>query len=213
MPDVTALFYIAIMAFYLLHKNEEAKILVPVIGFAAIPLFSNDYWQWFQLSAALSVVVIVIEKEKAGYTGGGAVSAFAAFFIGALLVSIFIHATSSAVTSLNSTNFNFKHPLSYAWPREVVILYASAFIAALLGILFNVRMLVAFYGAVIIAGLLAVLPHFCGSFLYGLALSVIIIVVTFAVAFIKKAQEEACFIFAYIGAGLIQVSCLVKYFS
>ena len=35
MPDVTALFYIAIMAFYLLHKNEEAKILVPVIGFAA----------------------------------------------------------------------------------------------------------------------------------------------------------------------------------
>ncbi|KPW05520.1 hypothetical protein [Pseudoalteromonas sp. P1-11] len=213
MPDVTALFYIAIMAFYLLHKNKEAKILVPVIGFAAIPLFSNDYWQWFQLSAALSVVVIVIEKEKAGYTGGGAVSAFAAFFIGALLVSIVIHATSSAVTSLNSTNFNFKHPLSYAWPREVVILYASAFITALLGILFNVRMLVAFYGAVIIACLLAVLPHFCGSFLYGLALSVIIIVVTFAVAFIKKAQEEARFIFAYIGAGLIQVSCLVKYFS
>ena len=32
-------------------------------------------------------------------------------------------------------------------------------------------------------------------------------------AFIKKAQEEARFIFAYIGAGLIQVSCLVKYFS
>ena len=213
MPDVTALFYIAIMAFYLLHKNEEAKILVPVIGFAAIPLFSNDYWQWFQLSAALSVVVIVIEKEKAGYTGGGAVSAFAAFFIGALLVSIFIYATSSAVTSLNSTNFNFKHPLSYAWPREVVILYASAFITALLGILFNVRMLVAFYGAVIIACLLAVLPHFCDSFLYGLALSVVIIVVTFAVAFIKKAQEEARFIFAYIGVGLIQVSCLVKYFS
>ncbi|MEL0631726.1 hypothetical protein V6237_03000 [Pseudoalteromonas carrageenovora] len=45
MPDVTALIYIAIMAFYLLHKNEEDKILVPIIGFAAIPLFSNDYWQ------------------------------------------------------------------------------------------------------------------------------------------------------------------------
>ncbi|KPZ53630.1 hypothetical protein AN391_03282 [Pseudoalteromonas sp. P1-13-1a] len=213
MPDVTALFYIAIMAFYLLHKNEEAKILVPVIGFAAIPLFSNDYWQWFQLSAALSVVVIVIEKEKAGYTGGGAVSAFAAFFIGALLVSIFIHATSSAVTSLKSTNFNFKHPLSYEWSREVVILYASSFITALLGILFNVRMPAAHNGLVIIAGLLAVLPHFCGSFLYGLALSVIIIVVTFLVALVKKAQEEARVTFLCIGAGLMQVSCLVKYFS
>ncbi|TMP03452.1 hypothetical protein CWC11_13790 [Pseudoalteromonas sp. S3178] len=213
MPDITALFYIAIMAFYLLHKNEEAKILAPVIGFAAIPLFSNDYWQWFQLSAALSVVVIVIEKEKAGYTGGGAVSAFAAFFIGALLVSIFIHATSSAVTSLNSTSFNFKHPLSYEWPRHIVILYAFAFVFALLGVLLNAHMLVAFYGALIIACLLAVLPHFCGSFLYGIALSVTIIVVTFAMAFIKKAQEEARFIFAYIGAGLMLVSSLVKYFS
>ncbi|BED90174.1 hypothetical protein PspMM1_26420 [Pseudoalteromonas sp. MM1] len=213
MPDITALFYIAIMAFYLLHKNEEAKILVPVIGFAAIPLFSNDYWQWFQLSVALSVVVIVIEKEKAGYRGGGAVSAFAAFFIGALLVSIFIHATSSAVTSVSTANFSFKAPLSYEWPRHIVILYASAFTAALLGILFNVRMPVAHNGVVIIAGLLAALPHFCGSFLYGLALSVIIIVVTFLVALIKKEQEEARVTFIYIGAGLMQVSCLVKYFS
>lgn len=130
-----------------------------------------------------------------------------------LLVSIFIHATSSAVTSVSTANFSFKAPLSYEWPRHIVILYASAFTAALLGILFNVRMPVAHNGVVIIAGLLAALPHFCGSFLYGLALSVIIIVVTFLVALIKKEQEEARVTFIYIGAGLMQVSCLVKYFS
>jgi len=213
MPDVTALIYIAIMAFYLLHKNEEAKILVPVIGFAAIPLFSNDYWLWFKVSVGLGIYVLMLEKAKAGYTGAGAISAFAAFFFGALLVSVFIHAISSTVTSFNAASFNFTLPLSYEWPRHIVNLYAFAFISALLGILFNVRMPVAHNSVVIIAGLLAVLPHFCGSFLYGLALSVIIIVVTFLVALIKKAQEEARVTFIYIGAGLMQVSCLVKYFS
>jgi len=49
MPDVTALFYIAIMAFYLLHKNEEAKILVPVIGFAAIPFLVTITGNGFSL--------------------------------------------------------------------------------------------------------------------------------------------------------------------
>ncbi|MEI8641441.1 hypothetical protein P4S68_11515 [Pseudoalteromonas sp. Hal099] len=66
MPDITALFYIAIMAFYLLHKNEEAKILVPVIGFAAIPLFSNDYWQWFQLECGTECCGYSDRKRKQG---------------------------------------------------------------------------------------------------------------------------------------------------
>ena len=102
MPDITALFYIAIMAFYLLHKNEEAKILAPVIGFAAIPLFSNDYWQWFKVSVGLGIYVLMVEKAKAGYTGGGAVSAFAMFFMVAFLVSIFIKTMLAIVL-----NFSF----------------------------------------------------------------------------------------------------------
>jgi hypothetical protein len=44
MSDVTPFLYIAVLAFYFLHKNEEGKILVPIVAFAAIPLFSNDYW-------------------------------------------------------------------------------------------------------------------------------------------------------------------------
>ncbi|GAA58170.1 hypothetical protein P20652_0021 [Pseudoalteromonas sp. BSi20652] len=102
MPDVTALFYIAIMAFYLLHKNEEDKILVPIIGFAVIPLFSNDYWLWFKVSVGLGIYVLMVEKAKAGYTGGGAVSAFAMFFMVAFLVSIFIKTIFSV-----AINFSF----------------------------------------------------------------------------------------------------------
>ncbi|MGO3787049.1 hypothetical protein [Pseudoalteromonas prydzensis] len=91
MSDVTPFLYIAVLAFYFLHKNEEGKILVPIVAFAAIPLFSNDYWLWFKVSIGLSIYVLMVEKAKAGYTGGGAVSAFAIFSIEAYLVSALMH--------------------------------------------------------------------------------------------------------------------------
>lgn len=87
------------MAFYFLHKNEEGKILVPIVAFAAIPLFSNDYWLWFKVSIGLSIYVLMVEKAKAGYTGGGAVSAFAMFFIGAYIVSIVINTVISVMAN------------------------------------------------------------------------------------------------------------------
>ena len=87
------------MAFYFLHKNEEGKILVPIVAFSAIPLFSNDYWLWFKVSIGLSIYVLIVEKAKAGYTGGGAVSAFAAFFIGAYIVSIVINTVISVTAN------------------------------------------------------------------------------------------------------------------
>ena len=59
MNDVTPFLYIAILAFYFLHKNEEGKILVPIVAFAAIPLFSNDYWLWFKVSIGLSIYVLM----------------------------------------------------------------------------------------------------------------------------------------------------------
>jgi len=99
MNDVTPFLYIAILAFYFLHKNEEVKILVPIFAFAAIPLFSNDYWLWFKVSIGLSIYVLMVEKAKAGYTGGGAVSAFAIFFIGAYIVSIVINAVISVTAN------------------------------------------------------------------------------------------------------------------
>lgn len=101
MSDVTPFFYIAVMAFYFLHKNEEGKILVPIVAFAAIPLFSNDYWLWFKVSIGLSIYVLMVEKAKAGYTGGGAVSAFAAFFIGAYIVSALMHTVMFIVADIS----------------------------------------------------------------------------------------------------------------
>ena len=62
MSDVTPFLYIAVMAFYFLHKNEDGKILVPIFAFAAIPLFSNDYWLWFKVSIGLSIYVLMVEK-------------------------------------------------------------------------------------------------------------------------------------------------------
>lgn len=99
MSDVTPFLYIAVLAFYFLHKNEEGKILVPIVAFAAIPLFSNDYWLWFKVSIGLSIYVLMVEKAKAGYTGGGAVSAFAMLFIGAYIVSIVINTVISVMAN------------------------------------------------------------------------------------------------------------------
>ncbi|WP_165725629.1 hypothetical protein [Pseudoalteromonas sp. SA25] len=102
MPDVTALFYIAIMAFYLLRSNDGSKLIITTIVLAAIPLFTSDYWQWFKVSVGLGIYVLMVEKAKAGYTGGGAVSAFAMFFMVAFLVSIFIKTIFSV-----AINFSF----------------------------------------------------------------------------------------------------------
>ena len=87
------------MAFYFLHKNEEGKILVPIVAFAAIPLFSNDYWLWFKVSIGLSIYVLMVEKAKAGYTGGGAVSVFAMLFVWAYIVSIVINTVISVTAN------------------------------------------------------------------------------------------------------------------
>ena len=101
MSDVTPFLYIAVLAFYFLHKNEEGKILVPIIAFAAIPLFTNDYWLWFKVSIGLGIYVLMVEKAKAGYTEAGAVSAFAAFFIAAYLVSALMHTVMFMVADIS----------------------------------------------------------------------------------------------------------------
>jgi hypothetical protein len=51
------------------------------------------------VSIGLSIYVLMVEKAKAGYTGGGAVSAFAIFFIGAYIVSIVINTVISVTAN------------------------------------------------------------------------------------------------------------------
>ncbi|MGO2235379.1 MAG: hypothetical protein ACTH5B_15010 [Marinomonas sp.] len=74
------LIYVVIMALYFLRKEDGNKLIIAMAGLTAIPLFTDDYWHWLQLSAALSVAILVVEGSKAGPTGGGAIVALFAFF-------------------------------------------------------------------------------------------------------------------------------------
>ena len=53
------------------------------------------------MSIGLGIYVLMVEKAKAGYTGAGAVSAFAAFFIAAYLVSALMHTVMFMVADIS----------------------------------------------------------------------------------------------------------------
>ena len=120
MPDVTALFYIAIMAFYLLGSNDGSKLIITTIVLAAIPLFTSDYWQWLQLSGLLSVIILIIEKEA---TAGGAIAVLVALFIGAFIVSVIINTGLTFSSNFKLSTFEVKAPLSYGWSTHIIWLY------------------------------------------------------------------------------------------
>ena len=210
MPDVTALFYIAIMAFYLLRSNDGSKLIITTIVLAAIPLFTSDYWQWLQLSGLLSVIILIIEKEKAGATAGGAIAVLVALFIGAFIASIIINAAWTFTSSFKVASFTVKSPLSYEWSTAIILLYGLSFAIPLFAVLRKVKEPIAFFGTNLIALSLAVLPHFCGSFIYGVMLSVVIITTLFLVAFVLKRNTEQRFMFTYMTMSGLLTSCIAK---
>ncbi|MBH0027278.1 hypothetical protein I6F53_09785 [Pseudoalteromonas sp. SWN29] len=210
MPDVTDLFYIAIMAFYLLRSNDGSKLIITTIVLAAIPLFTSDYWQWLQLSGLLSVIILIIEKEKAGATAGGAIAVLVALFIGAFIVSIIINAAWTFTSNFKLSTFEVKAPLSYGWSTHIIWLYCLTFVIPLFAILRGIKKPVAFFGTNLTALALAVLPHYCGSFIYGLMLSVAIIASLYLVAFVFKTDSEQRFMFTYMGMSGLLTSCIVK---
>ena len=210
MPDITALFYVAIMAFYLLRSNDGSKLVIAVMALAAIPLFTDNYWQWLQLSGLLSILIVIIEKMKVDATAVGAIGVLVALFMGAFILSILINTVLVFVSNFEFSTFNVKNPLNYEWSTSILWLYCLAFVIQLFVILRSIKKPKALFDSNIIGLSLAVLPHYCGSFLYGLMLSVAIIATLYLVAFVLKTNSEQRFEFTYNGMCVLLTSCLVK---
>ena len=207
MLDVTALFYIAVMAFYLLRSNDD--LIITVMALAFIPLFTDDYWQWLQLSGLLSILIVIIERMKVDATAVGAIGVLV-LFIGAFILSILINTVLVFVSNFEFSTFNVKNPLNYEWSTSILWLYCLAFVIQLFVILRSIKKPKALFDSNIIGFALAVLPHYCGSFTYGLMLSVAIIAILYLVAFVLKTNSEQRFEFTYNGMCALLTSCLVK---
>jgi len=207
MLDVTALFYIAVMAFYLLRSNDD--LIITVMALAFIPLFTDDYWQWLQLSGLLSIFIVIIERMKVDATAVGAIGVLV-LFIGAFILSILINTVLVFVSNFEFSTFNVKNPLNYEWSTSILWLYCLAFVIQLFVILRSIKKPKALFDSNIIGFALAVLPHYCGSFTYGLMLSVAIIAILYLVAFVLKTNSEQRFEFTYNGMCALLTSCLVK---
>ena len=207
MLDVTALFYIAVMAFYLLRSNDD--LIITVMALAFIPLFTDNYWQWLQLSGLLSILIVIIERMKVDATAVGAIGVLV-LFIGAFILSILINTVLVFVSNFEFSTFNVKNPLNYEWSTSILWLYCLAFVIQLFVILRSIKKPKALFDSNIIGFALAVLPHYCGSFLYGLMLSVAIIATLYLVAFVLKTNSEQRFEFTYNGMCALLTSCLVK---
>jgi len=89
-------------------------------------------------------------------------------------------------------------------------LYSLTFVIPLFAILRGIKKPVAFFGTNLTALALAVLPHYSGSFIYGLMLSVAIITSLYLVAFVFKTDSEQRFMFTYMGMSGLLTSCIVK---
>jgi hypothetical protein len=207
MLDVTALFYIAVMAFYLLRSNDD--LIITVMALAFIPLFTDNYWQWLQLSGLLSILIVIIERMKVDATAVGAIGVLV-LFIGAFILSILINTVLVFVSNFEFSTFNVKNPLNYEWSTSILWLYCLAFVIQLFVILRSIKKPKALFDSNIIGFALAVLPHYCGSFTYGLMLSVAIIAILYLVAFVLKTNSEQRFEFTYNGMCALLTSCLVK---
>lgn len=207
MLDVTALFYIAVMAFYLLRSNDD--LIITVMALAFIPLFTDNYWQWLQLSGLLSILIVIIERMKVDATAVGAIGVLV-LFIGAFILSILINTVLVFVSNFEFSTFNVKNPLNYEWSTSILWLYCLAFVIQLFVILRSIKKPKALFDSNIIGFALAVLPHYCGSFTYGLMLSVAIIAILYLVAFVLKTNSEQRFEFTYNGMCVLLTSCLVK---
>ncbi|MBU1296723.1 MAG: hypothetical protein KJ609_11675 [Gammaproteobacteria bacterium] len=202
--------YVVINALYFLRKEDGNKLIIAMAGLTAIPLFTDDYWHWLQLSAALSVAILVVEGSKAGPTGGGAIVALFAFFLVAFFISIIIKTVWTFFTDFSFSTFHLDGPLSYEWPTYVIALYGLAIILALTAIFRSNKETLELQNINIAALGFAALPHFCGSFLYGMALSLSIVAILFLLAIIRKIDSEQRFLFAYSTLGIIPGSFLVK---
>lgn len=209
MPDFIILVYIAIIAFYFFQKDDGKSFFI-IMALPFIPLFSGDYWLWLQLSAALSVVLLIIEGCKAGPTAGGAVVAFFFFSVGAFGVSIAIKTVWTFLSDFSFSTFHLNNPLSYEWPTYVIVLYGLAVVLSLLTIFRSNKENLELTHIHISAFAFAALPHFCGSFLYGMALSLVLFAILFLLAVIRKINPEQRFLFAYTTLGIIPGSFLLK---
>ena len=209
MPDFIILAYIAIMAFYFFQK-DDGKTFFIIMALPFIALFSDDYWLWLPVSAALSVVLLIIEGYKAGPTAGGAVVAFFFFSVGAFIVSVIIKTAWVFFSDFRFSTFHLDNPLSYEWPTYVMALYGLAFVLTLITIFRSNKETLELTRIHITAFAFAALPHFCGSFLYGMALSFGLFAVLFLLAVIRKINREQRFLFAYTTLSLIPGSFLLK---
>ena len=209
MPDFIILVYIAIMAFYFFQKDDGKSFFI-IMALPFIPLFNDDYWLWLPLSAALSVVLLIIEGYKAGPTAGGAAVAFFFFSIGAFGVSIAIKTGWTFLSNFSFSTFHLNNPLSYEWPTYVIALYGLAVVLSLLTIFRSNKESLELTRIHISAFAFAALPHFCGSFLYGMALSLGLFAILFLLAVIRKINPEQRFLFAYTTLGIIPGSVLIK---
>lgn len=209
MPDFIILVYIAIMAFYFFQKDDGKSFFI-IMALPFIPLFSDDYWLWLPLSAALSVLLLIIEGYKAGPTAGGAVVAFFFFSVGAFGVSIAIKTAWAFLSDFSFSSFHLNNPLSYEWPTYVIVLYGLAVVLSLLTIFRSNKESLELTHIHISAFAFAALPHFCGSFLYGMALSLGLFAILFLLALIRKINPEQRFLFAYTTLSAIPGSFLIK---
>ena len=209
MPDFIILVYIAIMTFYFFQKDDGKSFFI-IMALPFIPLFSDDYWLWLQLSAALSVLLLIIEGYKAGPTAGGAVVAFFFFSVGAFVVSIIIKTAWTFLSNFSFSTFHLNNPLSYEWPTYVIALYGLAVALSLVTIFRSNKESLELTHIHISAFAFAALPHFCGSFLYGMALSLGLFAILFLLTIIRKINPEQRFLFAYTTLGIIPGSFILK---